>query len=114
MGILEFIRSFILPSSKLIIEFEGEEGQSLSANRLKDYEPAFAITIHKSQGSEFDEVAVILSNRVNSVLSKEILYTAVTRARKNTLIIVNEDVLRKTILRSVSRRSGLKEKIWGP
>ena len=97
-----------------VIEFEGEEGQSLSANRLKDYEPAFAITIHKSQGSEFDEVAVILSNRVNSVLSKEILYTAVTRARKNTLIIVNEDVLRKTILRSVSRRSGLKEKIWGP
>jgi len=96
-----------------VIQFEGEERQSLSANRLKDYESAFAITIHKSQGSEFDEVAVILSNQVNTVLSKEILYTAVTRARKNTLIIVNEDVLRKTILRSVSRRSGLKQKIWG-
>lgn len=95
------------------IQFEGKEGQLISANRLKEYEPAFAITIHKSQGSEFNDVAIILSNQINSVLSKEILYTAVTRARKNTLIIVSEEVLRKTIKRSVSRKSGLRQKIWG-
>jgi exodeoxyribonuclease V alpha subunit len=99
--------------SKESIQFEGKEGQMISANRLKDYEPAFAITIHKSQGSEFNDVAIILSNQVNSVLSKEILYTAVTRARENTLIIVSEEVLRKTIERSVSRTSGLRHKIWG-
>ena len=95
------------------IVFEGEQKLEVSAARLKDYEPAFAITIHKSQGSEFDEVAIILSNQENSILSKEILYTAVTRARKNTLIIVTEDILRKTIERNVNRKSGVKQKIWG-
>ncbi|WP_421774523.1 exodeoxyribonuclease V subunit alpha [Gracilimonas sp.] len=96
-----------------IIEFEGDHPVRVSATRLKEYEPAFAITIHKSQGSEFDEVAILLPNQVNTVLSKEILYTAVTRARLSTLIIVNEEILRRIIERSVSRKSGVEQKIWG-
>ena len=96
-----------------VVEFEGEQKTEVSAARLKEYEPAFAITIHKSQGSEFEEVAIILPNQLNTVLSKEILYTAVTRARLNTLIIVKEGILRKIIERTVSRKSGLGQKIWG-
>ncbi len=95
------------------IEFEGDQPVRVSAPRLKDYEPAFALTIHKSQGSEFDKAAIILPNQVNTVLSKEILYTAVTRARLSTLIIVKEEILRRIIERSVSRKSGVKQKIWG-
>lgn len=94
------------------IKFEGEYAKEISATRLKEYEPAYAITIHKSQGSEFDEVAIILPSEVNSILSKEILYTAVTRARQNTLIIANEEIIRKTIQRSVSRNSGVRQKVW--
>lgn len=95
-----------------LIRFEGEQALNISATRLKEYEPAFAITIHKSQGSEFEEVAIVLPNKINTILSKEILYTAVTRARQSTLIIANEVILKKTIERSVSRKSGVQQKVW--
>lgn len=95
------------------VKFEGEENIGVAPARLTEYEPAFAITIHKSQGSEFDDVAIVLPNKENSILSKEILYTAVTRARRNTLIITNEEILTATIQRSVSRKSGVKQKLWG-
>lgn len=94
------------------VVFEGEENIAVSPARLSGYEPAFAITIHKSQGSEFEDVAIVLPNKENSILSKEILYTAVTRARRNTLIIAHEQIITKTILRSVSRQSGVRNKLW--
>ncbi|MEQ8525447.1 exodeoxyribonuclease V subunit alpha [Gracilimonas sp.] len=103
----------IYQDKKEIVQFEGEQTAEVSKARLKDYEPAYAITIHKSQGSEFNEVAIIFPNQINTILSKEILYTAVTRARLSTLIIVKENILRKIIGRSVSRKSGIKQKIWG-
>lgn len=94
------------------IQFEGEHKVSISPSRMTDHEGAFAITIHKSQGSEFDDVAIILPERDSAVLSKEILYTAVTRARKNTLVVGSKDIILKTVKRSVSRHSGVKDKIW--
>ncbi len=94
------------------IRFEGEQAIKISSNRLKEYEPAFSITIHKSQGSEFEEVAILLPSQINTILSKEILYTAVTRARRSTLIIASEEIIKKTIERSVSRNSGVRNKIW--
>lgn len=97
-------------ASKII--FEGEEIREISTTRLSAYEPAYAITIHKSQGSEFDEVAILLSGSVKTIVSKEILYTSVTRARKNTLIIGYEDTIRAAIKHSVIRNSGLQQKIW--
>lgn len=94
------------------IEFENQETGKISTARLTDYEPAYAITIHKSQGSEFNDIAILLSNEESPLLSKEILYTSVTRARENTLICASEFIIRKTIRKNVSRNSGLKEKIW--
>jgi exodeoxyribonuclease V alpha subunit len=96
------------------IQFEGEHNVLISPSRLSDYESAFAITIHKSQGSEFEDVAIILPEVYSNVLSKEILYTAVTRARKNTLVFGSKDIIRKTVERSVNRQSGVKGKIWSP
>lgn len=97
---------------KQSVVFEGEENITVSPARLSGYELAFAITIHKSQGSEFDDVAIVLPNKENSILSKEILYTAVTRARRTTLIIAHEEIITKTIMRSVSRQSGVRNKLW--
>jgi len=94
------------------VSFESEHNLSISPSRLTDYECAYAITIHKSQGSEFEDVAIILPEKDSSVLSKEILYTAVTRARKNTLVVGSKDIIEKTIKRSVNRQSGVKAKIW--
>lgn len=94
------------------VTFEGEADVIVSPARLSGYEPAFAITIHKSQGSEFENVAIVLPSKENSILSKEILYTAVTRARENTLLIAHEEILTKTVLRSVSRKSGVRHKLW--
>ncbi len=94
------------------VNFEGEQTHSISPSRLSDYESAYAITIHKSQGSEFEDVAIILPETDSNVLSKEILYTAVTRARKNTLVVGNKDIIEKTVKRSVNRQSGVKAKIW--
>lgn len=92
--------------------FEGDEGVPVSVGRLKAYEPAYAISIHKSQGSEFDDVAIILPDQFNPILSKEILYTAVTRARRSTLVYGSEEIIRSTVSGSIARNSGLYEKIW--
>lgn len=92
--------------------FEGENKIPISASRLKDYEPAFAITIHKSQGSEYEKVAVLLPEKMNAILSKEILYTSVTRARRDTLIVGSEEVITGTVEHSIKRNSGLRSLLW--
>ncbi|MEX0720353.1 MAG: exodeoxyribonuclease V subunit alpha [Balneolaceae bacterium] len=95
-----------------LVQFEGENKMSISAGRLKEYERAYALTIHKSQGSEFDEVAIVLPSTVNLILSKEILYTSVTRARRAALVIGNKNIIRHTIKNSVARSSRLGKLIW--
>ena len=93
------------------IEFEGRD-KAVQVSRLQDYEPAFATTVHKSQGSEYDHVSIVLSNTVNRVLSRQLLYTSVTRARKSVLVIGSTEVISSTVQRSVVRKSGLRKKIW--
>lgn len=100
-------------SKNSTIRFEGEQNPEISPARIQHYEPAFAITVHKSQGSEFEDVAILLPNEMNSILSKEILYTSVTRARRNTLVVANKEILKQTVEHSVHRKSGVKQKIWG-
>jgi exodeoxyribonuclease V alpha subunit len=98
----------------LIAYFEGEDGQVIEkkAGYLNHYETAFAMTIHKSQGSEFDNVVVLLPReRGEKLLTRELLYTAVTRAKHNVLIQADSEVLQKCVARSVSRASGLTQRI---
>ncbi len=73
-------------------------------------ETCFAITIHKSQGSEFDRILVLLPDYDSQILSKELVYTAITRARKNVLLQADAEVLKRAASRSVKRGSGLKER----
>ena len=72
---------------------------------------AWAFTIHKSQGSEYDRVIVSLPTTENRVLSRELLYTAVTRARDKVDIVGTDQVLSKALGKIVERVSGLKERI---
>ncbi len=80
--------------------------------RLPEHETAYAMTVHKSQGSEFDRVLVLLPDRPSPVLTRELLYTAVTRAREYVEIWAPEDVLRSAVSRRTLRSSGLEEALW--
>jgi exodeoxyribonuclease V alpha subunit len=71
------------------------------------------MTIHKSQGSQFKEVVVVLPGESSRLLTRELLYTAVTRAQLRVRIVGSEDVVRHAIARSVQRASGLGVRLWG-
>jgi len=68
--------------------------------------------VHKSQGSEFDEVMVILPERRSPIVTRELLYTAVTRARTKLVILASPEVLVEAIRTPVERASGMREKLW--
>ncbi len=87
----------------------GEIMRSFAPASLPAHETAFAMTVHKSQGSEFDEVAIVLPERVSAVLTRELLYTAVTRARAGVRVFASRHVLSETIRKQVRRSSGLVE-----
>lgn len=78
-------------------------------SRLQAVETVFAMTVHKSQGSEFEHTALILPESPNPVLTRELLYTAITRAKKRfTLLYSQEAVLGDALVRRVQRVSGLQ------
>lgn len=78
-------------------------------SRLQDVETVFAMTVHKSQGSEFAHTALVLPEHHNPVLTKELLYTGITRSSQAfTLVYSGDEALRKTLSQQVERASGLR------
>ncbi len=75
--------------------------------RIPHCETVFAMTIHKSQGSEFEEILIILPETISPVLTKELLYTAITRAKKTIKLVANEAVFSSTVRQRVQRVTGL-------
>ena len=94
--------------------FPGAEGlpRAIAPPRLPPHETAFSMSIHKSQGSEFDRVAVILPHPDSPLLSRELLYTAVTRARRSVLVFATAEALKVAIERRARRASGLRQRLW--
>ncbi|HJV35516.1 exodeoxyribonuclease V subunit alpha [Geomonas sp.] len=80
--------------------------------RLPEHESAFAMTVHKSQGSEFDDVLLILPDRDVPVLTRELIYTAITRAKKRVAVLGSEELFLTAVHRRIMRRSGLRERLW--
>jgi exodeoxyribonuclease V alpha subunit len=81
--------------------------------RLAAVETVHAMTVHKSQGSQFDTVAVVLPDPASPILTRELLYTAVTRARKSLVLVGSEDAVRSATGRPIARSSGLRRWLWG-
>lgn len=81
--------------------------RAIAPVRLPEHDTAYAMTVHKSQGSEFEKVMVVLPAQSHRVLSRELLYTAVTRARSNVTLIASAPVLAETIRTTTVRHSGL-------
>ena len=89
--------------------FTGDDGapRAVTLARLPPWEPAWAMTIHKSQGSEFTAVGILLPPMEPTLLVRELLYTALTRARASVLLAAEDSMLRTCVSASAARRTGL-------
>jgi exodeoxyribonuclease V alpha subunit len=80
-------------------------------SRLPEHEPAYVMSVHKCQGSEVDEAFILLPEVGSPLLTRELLYTAVTRARHRCVVVGTEEAISTAISSSVQRRSGLARAI---
>lgn len=102
-------------NSKARIFFPPKDGNKvieISPERLSNYTQGFAMTIHKSQGSEYQNICMVLSDKLNPVLTKELVYTGLTRAKPRdtndkVIIVSNKEVFLQAIVKKVERESGL-------
>jgi exodeoxyribonuclease V alpha subunit len=108
----------ILPDSESSREprayFPSEEGtiRKFPPLRLPEHETVYAVTVHKSQGSEFNNVLLLLPDAEAPVLTRELIYTGITRAREKVTVWAKEEVFRTAISRRIERTSGLRDALW--
>ncbi|MDN0087687.1 exodeoxyribonuclease V subunit alpha [Yersinia nurmii] len=97
----------------LRVHFQLPDGsiKSVQPSRLPSHETAYVMTVHKSQGSEFEHTALVLPNHFLPVVTRELVYTAITRARKHLTLYCTDKVLTSAILTPTQRRSGLVERL---
>jgi exodeoxyribonuclease V alpha subunit len=100
------------PGSLRVYFLEGDEIRSVLATRLRHVDTAYAMTVHKSQGSEFRHTVLVLPNERGAMIARELIYTGITRASAEfTLVTPGSAVLVDAIARRTQRASGLREKI---
>jgi exodeoxyribonuclease V alpha subunit len=88
--------------------------RSVLATRLRHVDTAFAMTVHKSQGSEFRHTVLVLPKEGGAMLARELIYTGITRARAFfTLVTPTPAVLSEAVKRRTRRASGLRGKLGG-
>lgn len=97
----------------LRVWFESENGQfrAVSPSRVPSHEPAYVMTIHKSQGSEFEHCIMLLPQEFNPILTNELVYTGITRAKKRLTVFSDENIWKTAIRTHTTRQSGLAEQI---
>lgn len=90
---------------------EGAAWRAIAPNRLPEHEDAWASTVHKAQGSEFDTLMCVLPGKSGQVMVRELLYTAVTRARQQVTLVGGEEVFRAACLKQTERHAGLIDRM---
>jgi exodeoxyribonuclease V alpha subunit len=88
--------------------------RQLAPARLPPHETVYATSIHKSQGSEFDRVVVVLPDETSPLLTRELVYTAVTRARQEAILLGSRASFARAVAQRAVRASGLADLLWGP
>jgi exodeoxyribonuclease V alpha subunit len=106
------VADFNANEKKLIVDFDGRF-KEYAAEETEDLTLAYAMSIHKSQGSEYDCVILLLLPQHAAMLNREIFYTAVTRARKRLFLISNDAALQPALTESTPnrRRTRLPERL---
>ncbi|KOR33421.1 hypothetical protein TI05_01015 [Achromatium sp. WMS3] len=93
--------------------FDTQEGvRHIFPTRVPAHESVYAMTVHKSQGSEFDQVILVLPEAEQRILNRELIYTGLTRAKKQVLLVAKPEIITKAIARVVTRASGLFTRLW--
>jgi exodeoxyribonuclease V alpha subunit len=101
-------------SGRAVAAFErGGEVVEISPTRLASVDTVYAMTVHKAQGSQFDTVAILLPAPDSPILTRELLYTAVTRAQRKLFVAGSEESIRAAVGRPIARASGLRRALWG-
>jgi exodeoxyribonuclease V alpha subunit len=95
-----------------VVLASGEVLRRLAPSRLDRVETWWAMTIHKSQGSEFPHAVVSLPDHQSPILTRELLYTGVTRARRRLTVVATAEALEQAIVRPLVRASGLRSRLW--
>ena len=90
---------------------QGREPRRIPVSRLEDVSTVHAITIHKSQGSEYDHAIVVLPEGASRIVTRELLYTGITRAAKKVTLIGSREVIMAAINRPIRRASGLEHRL---
>jgi exodeoxyribonuclease V alpha subunit len=83
-------------------------------SRLSEAEPLYAMTVHRSQGSQFDRVSLVLPPATSPLLTRELFYTAVTRAKSGLRLLGSEEAVRAAVTRQIARASGLRDSLALP
>jgi exodeoxyribonuclease V alpha subunit len=101
-------------SDRLKVFFPGRDAKmrKFSPARLPEHETVYAMTIHKAQGSEFGQVLMILPEVLSRVMSRELVYTGVTRARDHVEIWGSEGAFLQAVQRRMMRASALQQRLW--
>ncbi len=89
----------------------GGERHLVPLARLPQHESFFALTVHRAQGSEYDDLVIIPGPADSRVNTRELFYTAVTRARKTVTVMAGKDAVRTAVLRTTSRSTGLLDRL---
>jgi exodeoxyribonuclease V alpha subunit len=98
----------------MVAAFErGGDVVRVSPTRLAAVDTVYAMTVHKSQGSQFTTVGVVLPEPESRILTRELLYTAVTRAQDRLILVGSERSVRRAVDRPIARASGLRRALWG-
>jgi exodeoxyribonuclease V alpha subunit len=99
---------------ELRVFFQAPDGalRALHPVRLPEHETVYALTVHKSQGSEFDRLLLLLPDQDSPVLTRELLYTGITRAREGVEVWGRENAFRQAVSRRTTRVSGLRDTLW--
>lgn len=97
----------------VVFEGRGGELREVAAARLPECETVFATTVHRAQGSQFEEVALVLPPTVSTVATRELVYTAVTRGRRRVTVHAVRGALEAAIARRTRRASGLHDRLRG-
>lgn len=114
-GDIGIILPDVSAGSALRVYFPTPDGglRKILPARLPAHETVYAMTVHKSQGSEFERLLLLLPDRDSQVLTRELIYTGLTRAMEHVEVWGREEVFLKAVARRIQRQSGLRDALWG-
>ncbi len=103
------------PEGGVTVAFAGPSGvRTIAPTRLDAVETVHAMTVHKAQGSQFATAVVVLPDPTSRILTRELLYTGVTRAEHRLVVVGSAAAVGAAVERRVQRASGLGDALWGP